>query len=165
MTTKQLIRKISPAKVCPNKLVRLDVKDAPKEVVLYDVYGVVNKVTAGITDKGEWLKFNGQFEAVTPEEDTFVSGGVFLPEPMQSMMHAELSQALEQDPNASIKFACRVSIVPPSGKVSATGYEYRCIPLIDAVENEGPMAELRKLVAEKKALSLTSGDEKKSKKT
>jgi hypothetical protein len=145
-----LLRKISPATVCPDLLKRLDVDGAPAEVVLYDIYGMTNKVKSGSSEKGEWTQFRGEFEAVTPDGEVFVAGGCFLPEPIQSMLHSQMSQAQVEDKNASVKFAVRVSIVKPAkGKPSVTGYEYRVKPIIESNE-ESPLKALREAVAEKR---------------
>lgn len=157
--TAKLVKKISPRTVCPELLKRLDQPGAPKEIVLYDIYGLTNTTRTGTTDKGDWLQFKGQFEAIVDSSgEVFNSGAVFLPQPFQDMLYGELSKAKEGDPNASVQFACRVSIVPPTpGKVSATGYEYMCMPLIDAAE-ESPLAHMRKLIGEKRRLLLSASN-------
>ena len=155
----KLLRKITPATVCPELRQRLDHPKAPKEVVLYDLYGVTNRVKTGETAMGQWTQFKGQFEAITQEGEIVSSGACHIPQPMEDMLLSELTRAQENDKNGTVRFACRVSIVPPTpGKVSATGYEYQCRPLL---ENEGtnPLNELRKLVAEKtRLLSANAGE-------
>lgn len=148
----KLLRKLAPATVCPDKLKRLDIEGAPTEVMLYDIYGIAVKTRAGKTDKGEWTQFKGQFEAVTEDGEVFGSGACFVPQPFEDMLFGQLAQAQEADPKATVQFACRVSIVPPvKGKPSATGYEYRCMPLVEAAESS-PVAALRNLVKEKRSL-------------
>lgn len=140
----KLIRKISPRTVAGDKLEqRLDVKDAPKEVVLYDVYGIAGKTKTGHTDKGDWLAFKGEFEAVTPDGEIFRSGVVHLQAPFEDMLLSALMQAKEADENATVQFAVRVAIVPPAkGKPSMTGYEYQVTPLVEA-RDSAPMLSLR----------------------
>lgn len=141
-----LLKKLSPATVCPAALKRLDQPGSPSEVHLYDVYGICNSFKTGSTDKGPWLQFKGQFEAVTADGEAYLSGAVFLPQPFEDMLFGQLESAKSADPNGSVQFACRVSIVPPQkGKVSATGYEYRCMPLL--TDQESPLKNLRALVA------------------
>lgn len=151
-----LLKKISPATVCPDKLKRLDQPGSPDEVVLYDVYGICNNFRTGSTDKGNWLQFKGQFEAQTPDGEVFLSGAVFLPQPFEDMLFSQLEGAKLADPNGSVQFACRVCLVPPvKGKVSATGYEYRCMPLLP--DQDSPLKGIRALVAEAKSKLLQSG--------
>lgn len=157
MSNVKLLKKISSATVCPDQLKRLDVDGAPKEVILFDVFGMVADVKRGTTQMGEWLKFTGQFEAIVDKTgEVFQSGAIFIPQPFEDMLYAELCRAKEADPNGSVQFACRVSIVPPpKGKPSAVGYEYRCTPLIDASE-DSPLARMRKIIGEKRANLLAS---------
>jgi hypothetical protein len=79
----QLLKKISPATVCPNLLKRLDVDGAPKEVILYDVFGITNSFKTGTSDKGSWLQFKGQFEAITTDGEVFGAGGLFIAQPFE----------------------------------------------------------------------------------
>ncbi len=142
----KLVRKISPSTVCPDLLKRLDVNGAPSEVVLYDVYGITNAVKHGTTDKGDWIQFKGQFEAVTLSGEVFISGAVFLQKPYEDMLFSQLSDVKSSDPNGSVQFACRISIVaPPKGKPSSTGYEYRCTPLLH--NQDSPLDSIRALVS------------------
>lgn len=146
-----LLRKISPATIF-DKLPRLDVEGAPKEFPLYSVYGVASKVRTGKTDKGDWVSFKGQFEAVTSNGEIFMSGQCFLPQPFEDMLFSQLQAAQQADEKASVEFAVRVFLVPPkAGKPSATGYEYRCEPLIEATESS-PVLSLRAKVLEKMKL-------------
>jgi len=142
----KLLRKLSPATVCPELLKRLDAPGAPSEVVLYDVYGIANNFEIGSTDKGNFVKFKGQFEARTTDGEVYVSGAVFLQQPYEDMLFGQLEGIKGQDPNGSVQFGCRVSIVPPAkGKVSSTGYEYRCTPLLQSAES--PLDSVRALVS------------------
>lgn len=148
----KLLRKISPASVMNETgimIPRLDQPNGPTEFALYNVYGIASKLRTGVTDKGPWTSFKGQFEAVTPDGEVFVSGQVFLPQPFEDMLMSSLQQAQQTDDKASVQFAVKVFCVPPpKGKPSATGYEYRCESLIDSVESS-PLADLRHKVAER----------------
>lgn len=150
----KLLRKIAPATVCPEKLVRLDQPNSPSEVVLYDVYGITNSFRLGKTDKGDFIQFKGQFEAQTPQGEIFASGSLFLQQPFEDMLFSQLESVKSQDPNGVVQFACRISLVPPTkGKVSATGYEYQCIPLLQS--HDSPLDSIRSLVANaREALAL-----------
>ena len=139
----KLLRKISPATVAVEKLIRLDTPGAAPEVVLYDVFGIITKTKNGHTDKGDWIAFVGDIEAITPEGEVFRAPRVFLAQPMEDMLFTALMTAQEQDAGATVQFAARVSIVKPTpGKPSMTGYEYRVTPLVQA-EDTNPMKTLR----------------------
>lgn len=139
----QILKKISSRTVAGDKLVRLDVKDSPEEVVLFDAYGVIQGTKVGTTDKGDWLAFVGDIEAVTPDGAIYRSPRVFVPQPYQDMLFSALMSAKEADETGSVQFAVRVSIVKPApGKVSAVGYEYRATPLVSA-EDTSPMKAIR----------------------
>jgi hypothetical protein len=152
MPAPRLEKKISPAVLYPNGLPRLDVEGAAAELNLFTVYGMANGIKTGTTDKGEWLSFRGQFEAMMPNGETIVSGNVFLPQPFQDMLHSQLNSAQQNDAKASVEFAVRVFIVPPKkGKPSATGYEYRCEPIVEMAESS-PILKLRSAVLQKTML-------------
>lgn len=139
----KLLRKISPATVAEAKLQRLDIPGAPKEVVLYDVYGIAGKTKQGRTDKGDWLAFKGEFEALTPEGEIFRSGTLHLQQPMEDMLLSALMTSQEQQEGSTVQFAVRVSLVAPKkGKPSMTGYEYSVQPLVEA-RDSAPMLSLR----------------------
>lgn len=147
-----LLRKISPASIYKGEIPRLDIPGAPAEFNLYNVYGIASKVRSGTTDKGEWISFKGQFEAMTPQGELFASGQVFLPQPFEDMLFSKLQEAQQQDEKASVQFAVRVFCVPPTkGKPSMTGYEYRCEPLIESNETS-PLLSLREQVLAKTKL-------------
>lgn len=160
--TATLLRKISPATIYADALPRLDIPNAPETFQLYNVYGIANKVRTGKTDKGEWLSFKGQFEAMKPDGELFASGQVFLPQPFEDMLFSKLTEAQQNDDKASVQFAVRVFLVPPKkGKPSATGYEYRCEPLIES-EESSPLLSLRAQVLEKSKLLPAPNEESKT---
>lgn len=153
----KLVRKITPSTICVDELQRMDVPGAPAEKILYDVYGMAHKTKTGSTDYGEWIAFKGDFEAITPDGEIFRSGTVHVQEPFQEMLLSALQNAKQADENGSIQFAARVSIVPPrKGKPSATGYEYRVTPLVEAADSS-PMLSLREK-AQQAAKSLPAPD-------
>lgn len=138
----KLLRKISPATVCGT--VNPDMPSPIKEARnLYDLFGIAVKTKTGHTDKGDWLSFIGEFEAVTPDGEIFAAPRCFVPQPFEDMLFAQLAQAQEADPKATVQFAVRVAIVPPrKGKPSAVGYEYTVTPLVDSRETS-PLALLK----------------------
>lgn len=150
----RLPRKLSPATVAPDLLRRLDIPDSPEEIILFAIYGAANGVALSKPgSEKEWVKFKGHFEAIREDdpEHPFVSGACFIPQPLSDMLYAQLNEAKEKDAKAMVRFACLVKIVQPTkGKPSATGYEYRVEPMMDAQESS-PIADLRKQVQDKRA--------------
>lgn len=151
-----LVRKISPKTVAGDKLRRLDQKDAPAEVVLYDVFGIVNDVRKSKPDaERAWIGFVGQFEAVTPEGEIFQSGQCFLVQPITDMLYSALkqSEASSVEGHAQVQMAVRISIVAPSKsadgsfKQSMTGYEFRVKPLIES-QSTSPLALIKQQAAD-----------------
>jgi hypothetical protein len=147
-----LLRKISPAAIFAQGLPRLDQPGSPKEFQLYNLYGMANGTKQGHTDKGDWLAFRGQFEAMTEGGELYNSGQCFVPQPFEDMLYSQLQESQSKDEKASVQFALRVYLVAPKpGKPSATGYEYRCEPLIEAAPSS-PMLMLRETVLQKSKL-------------
>ena len=151
MTT--LLRRIAPKTVCEDLLRRLDVEGAPERIELYTVYGMTSGTRSGKTDRGEWLSFKGQFEAIRADNaKRYVSGQVFLQQPFENMLYAKLIEAQQTDDKASVQFAIAVALVRPAkGKPSATGYEFEVRPVIES-EESSPLALLRTQVLERMAL-------------
>lgn len=176
-----LIRKITPATVCGDLLKgpdgnfrRLDVPGAPDEIPLYDVYGIVAGVKQSKPgSEREWIGFKGEFEAVRCDTgQVFNSGVVFVHPPLTDMIFGRLMKAKEEDENATVQFAIRTVLVKPTpGKVSATGYEFRVVSLMEANEvsplralREAAKAELLKLAAPTSAPAIDAQAPAKSKK-
>ncbi len=103
--------------------------DAPGQIDLFNIIGIVKGFKTGTTDNGEWISFEGDFKATRLlDGEVFRGPRAFISEPAQSM----LEQALED--NETVEMAFMVSIVPGS---NAYGYEYRTSPLITPAENDG----------------------------
>lgn len=150
MAAATLLKKISPSTVTGAEGTSVN-PDMPQPIkgerVLYDLIGIAVKTRTGRTDKGDWCSFIGQFEATTPEGVVYAAPRCFIPQPFEDMLFSQLQTAQEADPKATVRFAVRVSVVPPTkGKPSAVGYEYRVMPLIESSDNN-PLAQLRAEVA------------------
>lgn len=146
-----LVRKISPATIAAQKLRRLDAilpgeKEAPKEINLYDVYGVVTGVKKSKENaERAWVGFTGNFEAVNSDGEIFQSGTVFTHQPITDMLYGalQLSEQTSEEGNGSVQFAIRVSIVAPKpGKPSITGYEFKIVNLIPT-DSLSPLAAIK----------------------
>jgi len=150
-----LLKKIAPATVAAAEGTSVN-PDMPQplkhEKVLYDLFGIAVKTKTGTTNLGDWTCFIGQFEAVTPEGTVYSAPRTFVPQPFEDMLFSQLQTAQEADAKATVRFAIRVAVVPPTkGKPSSVGYEYKVTPLIDARDNN-PLAQLREEVSKLPAL-------------
>lgn len=148
--TAKFLRKLSPKTICDEVGLDLGKLGDTRPVaarVLYDLFGVTNRVKQGTTDKGAWVAFQGEFEAVTPDGEIFSSGRAHIPV-VEDMLFGALSAAQAEDAKARVEIAVRVSIKPaPSGKPSATGYEYDVQNLIPTKPSNA-IANMRAIAAQ-----------------
>lgn len=167
MSGAKFLKKITPATV--TKEVGIDLLSLPRPVearVLYDLYGIISRYKTGNSTLGAWLRFTGQFEAVTPDGEVFSSSGAHIPV-LEDLLHSQLLMAQQADPKATLQVAIRVGIkAAPKGKPSATGYEFDVQPLMQSSENN-PVALLRAQVekdmpARIGKIAPTDGDAEKS---
>lgn len=162
------LRKITPKTVTEELGIDLNNLQRPvKARVLYDVFGEIINLSHGHTDKGDWTKFKGVFQAVTPPDEdgvvhVFDSGAMHVPV-MSDILEAAVLSAKEDDPTARVQIALRVSIVPASpGKPSMTGYEYDVQRILtQQSSNTDVIAQLRKEAASQLAALPAPGKVKK----
>jgi hypothetical protein len=103
---------------------------------LLKIAGVTTSCAVGQTDKGEFIRLNGEFLAVSQVTgETFSSSQTILPTFLGQMLQSALS-ASEQ-----VEFA--LSIGARKSAKSVTGYEFVARPLVNAE----PSARLSKLIA------------------
>lgn len=139
----ELLRKLS------TKTVLGDRPDRPKDkktVSLYSVYGIANGVQTGESDYGSWSKLKGSFEAVRISDgEVFQSGACILPEPVNSMISAELQQVDNDGKRVtqSVQFSFEVGVKRTE---TAIGYEYVATTLVES-GGADPLAALRKETA------------------
>lgn len=143
----KLVKKISPATIVGGQ-VNPDMPQPIKEARdLYDLFGIAVKTRTGHTDKGDWLQFIGDFEAVNFNGEIFRAPRCHIPQPFEDMLYTQLMQVQQSDPKASVQFAVRVSVKPPmKGRPSAVGYEYVVTPLVES-RDTNPLALLRESAA------------------
>lgn len=132
----KFLRKISPKTVMDE--VGVDLMNLPRPVqarVLYDLFGSTNRVKQGQTDKGPWVAFLGEFQAVTPDGEIFDSGKAHIPV-MEDILFMALAKAQEEDAKSTVNVALRIAIKPaPAGKPSATGYEFDVQSILPAKQS------------------------------
>lgn len=164
----QFLRKLTPKTVCDAigldllKLREID-GGVVKPRTLFELYGIVNRYKQGQTDKGAWVKFLGRFKALTSldekgnplpdgEVKMFESGAAHIPV-MEDILFGAIEEARAGNPGKpiTVEIALRVSLkTAPSGKPSATGYEFDVQPLVQRTPtSEDP---LEKLMAEARSL-------------
>lgn len=126
----ELIRKIS-AKTVVGKIQKPE-----KATSLFHVFGIARSVRTGESNYGPWVALIGQFEATNLETgETFVAPQCFLPEPIGSMMAAQV----QNEDTESVQFGLEVGIKPAD---TAVGYEYTSKALVESKEAD-PLADLR----------------------
>jgi len=142
------LRKITPKTVCEKLGIDLLNLQRPVEPrVLYDLFGTVTRSALKTDKTGEKqpsIQFSGRFQAVSPDGEVFDSGVAYIPI-MDNVLDAALKEAQSRDPKAQIGIALRVAIVTaPSGKPSATGYEFDVQRLIPTEQSaDDPIMRLR----------------------
>ena len=119
------------------------------EVKLLTIFGTANDVKTGQGAFGEWVAFQGQFEAInaiTGEE--FTARQCHLPEPWSAELHGQLKTAkiveAEGGAMASLEFAIHVNVIVVIDKDDQSiGYEYRS----DSAIKQEPSPALSRLRA------------------
>lgn len=134
----ELIKKITAKTVLGDRPER----PAKGTVDLYTVYGIANGLVQRESDFGPWTKLTGSFEAVRIKDgEVFNSGACFLPEPMNSMLAAQLSQTDKEGKRTTraVEFSIMVSVKRTD---TAIGYEYVAKSLV-TLDQADPLAALR----------------------
>lgn len=123
------------------------------KVTLYTIFGIANGIKTGTTNYGEWVSFQGQFEASNyVDGQSYASNQAFIVEPLQSMLMAALKKS------DTVQFAITVDVKRRDDL--AQGYEYLPTPHIQTQEND-PLAHLRNLVPKLEAPKEVPEDEAK----
>lgn len=140
MSNTQLIKKLGSKQILGNvgKLVAERCENDGDTYKAYTIFGVANGVKTGNSTFGEWIAFTGTMEAVNHVTgESFASGQCFVPEPLQSMMVAELKKA------DSLEFAFSVSVKRRDDLERK--YEYIVTPITETRQAD-PLEHLRKMV-------------------
>lgn len=108
------------------------------KVSLYTIFGIANAVKTGTSNYGDWVAFQGSFEAANYVEGTsYASNQAFITEPLQSMLMEALTKS------DSVQFAITVDVKRRDDLNQ--GYEYLTTPHLQTQEND-PLAHLRSAV-------------------
>jgi hypothetical protein len=108
------------------------------KVTIYTIFGIANGVKTGTSNYGDWVAFQGQFEAENHVDgQSYASNQAFIVEPLQSM----LMRALEG--SDSVQFA--ITVDAKRRDDLQCGYEYIVTPHIQTQEAD-PLAHLRSSV-------------------
>lgn len=125
-----------------------------KEVPIVRAMGIAKTTRHGESDNGAWTAFMGQFEFVNLlTGESFAGGKCFLPEPLDSMVSAQLESV------DSVQFAFDITVKESE---QAIGYEYGAETVLKPSEND-PMELLRASVNEDKPLQIENKSAKKEK--
>ena len=96
-----------------------------KTADLLKVVGITTEARPGQTDKGEFIKFGGQFRAVNLQTgELFESATAIFPNFIADSLAAALAQSQE------VEFG--ILIGAKANATSVTGYEYTVRPLVEA---------------------------------
>ena len=105
------------------------------KVSLYTIIGIANGVKTGTSNYGDWIAFQGKFEASNHVDGlSYASNQAFIVEPLQSMLVDALQNSDE------IRFA--ITVDAKRRDDLNQGYEYLVTPHIQAKEND-PLEDLR----------------------
>lgn len=128
----KLVRRISA------KTVMGAVKVPATEITLFTVLGRANKLKPYKSTFGDGLGLVGQFEAHKEDGSMVFGPQCYLPEPMHSMITAQLESGEVNE----VEFACKIGLKPAD---NAFGYEYTCEPLVEMRESDA-LSHLRVVV-------------------
>lgn len=122
------------------------------------VMGTVSGVRTGTGTYGDWVAFQGIFEATNIETGEVTRGReCFIPPVFENEVLAAYNNL---DDGAELSFAIDVSLravrQEVDGEIEVTGYEYGVTPLIEAAEEADPLGHLRLAMQEKGVLALPS---------
>lgn len=104
-------------------------KEGEKKKFLFSVGGKAVGVKKGEGTFGGWTAFTGEFVAVVPGNEPLEAVRLFIPEPIQSLIESNLSNA-----TGGIEFAVNVFIRRPTEDENVK-YVYVLEPVIKPTEN------------------------------
>ena len=111
-------------------------KGEPDTQWLMQVVGQANSFGTGSTDKGEWTKLIGAFQAINLETgEAYRSGTCFLPNVALDLVMGQLKMAETK----AVSFGFKIGIVRDES--SATNYVYVADPIYEVMEHD-PLAPL-----------------------
>ena len=126
---------------------KVEAPDDKKIVPLWDVIGVVNGLSKGSTEKGDWIALLGMFQANKYGEDVYIRASkCFLPDVAMNMI---LPQIDETDVTTNLSFGFRIGVL--GDETSATGYVYICENILPVSETD-PLDVLAKSVVKETKL-------------
>lgn len=118
------IRIIHPAEIALHKMTpRLEPLKVGEYVHLYDITGVVTGIKKKVTKKGDWSCFRGDFEAITPEGDVFISHSLMIEAPAKGELLAKIELAQKDHWELRLGFTARVRLVAPINPGVLIGFE------------------------------------------
>ena len=104
-----------------------------KSIDLIKIVGVTSSYKVGQTDKGEFIKLAGTFNAINLNTaEMFSSSECLLP----NFISGSIAEALKN--SSEVEFALQIGV--KADATSVTGYQYTVKPLIDAKPSEKLLA-------------------------
>lgn len=124
------------------KLEKIHAKTGDGRQDVLDVFGIAKKFKPGASDKGEFIRFIGQFKGVNlATGEVFISAAAIFPK----MIEDALWGVMNADGVSDVQFAYRLGV--KYDPKAATKYVYVAVPLTKPAENDA-LALLEKSVAE-----------------
>jgi hypothetical protein len=112
-------------------LAKLEKKGQGARADILDVIGIATKYKPGSSDKGEYIRFIGQFKAKNLESgDEFISGAAIFPKMIEESLWGVMGGADVQN----VQLAYRIGV--KFEKDAATKYVYVATPLLKPSEND-----------------------------
>lgn len=129
----EMLRKIT-IKTCGFDVAKIkNVLVDKKTADLIKIVGVTSSYKVGQTDKGEFIKLSGTFNAINMQTgELFNSGECLLP----NFISENIAEALKN--SSEVEFALQIGV--KADATSVTGYQYTVKPLIDAKPSEKLLA-------------------------
>jgi len=133
MAQVEFLKKITVKGVCPG-LKEMEKPEKPDAIMT--VFGLVTGAKPDRSDYGDYIRFEGNFEAVDMGTgNAYRSGRMILP----GIAEGLLAGAFNGEGVESVQFALEIGIKPSKSPV---GYDYTVKPLVESAEND-PLADLR----------------------
>lgn len=142
MSQAQLLRKLTVKDIMGVKVAAIPAvrdmivaggeKKNPKPVPLCQIIGRTDKAKPGVTDKGEYVRFVGEFVGINLQTgERFSAGAVILPGAAESSIYGAIGPLNDKGhAENTVEFA--VEIGARYDETAATQYVYTCTPLVES---------------------------------
>jgi len=110
-----------------------------QRIDVLDVFGIVSRFKPGQSDKGDYIRFIGQFKATNLRtKEVYTSGACIMPKMIEESLWGVLGEGVN-----NVQFGFRIGV--KFDKDAATKYTYDAVSLLPVAEND-PVALLERQV-------------------